>query len=231
MLKYNPDLIIIDLDGTLVDSVPDLAYCADKMLLQLGLPERGEEAVREWIGNGVDKLVKRALTNSLEEEPEAQLFARALSIFNELYGENASKRSVLYPGVETALAWFQENAYALVCVTNKAERFTLPLLQAKGIAEYFSIVISGDTLAKKKPDPLPLLYAAEKLEVSVETSLMIGDSQHDVAAARAAGMQMACVSYGYNHGEDIALSNPDVVVDSMDEIVRLLPRSLKDNTG
>ena len=231
MLKHNPDLIIIDLDGTLVDSVPDLAYCADKMLLQLGLPERGEEAVREWIGNGVDKLVKRALTNSLEEEPEKQLYARALSIFNDLYSDNSSQRSVLYPGVKTALAWFQKNSYSLVCVTNKAERFTLPLLQAKGIAEYFSIIISGDTLAKKKPDPLPLLYAAQKLGVSVETSLMIGDSQHDVAAARAAGMQMACVSYGYNHGEDIGLSNPDVVVDRMDEIVRLLPKSLKNNMG
>ncbi len=217
-----PELILIDLDGTLVDSVPDLAYCVDRMLPQLGLPPRGEAAVRNWVGNGVDKLIQRAISNSLEPEVDEALFRRGQKLFTELYLENNSKRSRLYPGVKEALVWLTENDYTTGCVTNKAEQFTLPLLESLQILDCFSIVVAGDTLPEKKPHPLPLLHAAGTLGARPEHSLMIGDSQHDVKAARAAGFQAMCVSYGYNHGEDIREAGPDIVVDRLDEIIKLL---------
>jgi len=217
-----PKMLLIDVDGTLVDSVPDLAYCIDEMMIALGLPIRGEAAVRQWVGNGVERLVKRGLLNQLDGEPEAELYAKALPIFMDLYADNTSKRSCLYPGVTEGLAYMKAAGYRIGCVTNKAAQFTLPLLKDLGIFDAFEIVVSGDTLAKKKPDPLPLLHAAEKMGVAPEDSMMLGDSKSDVKAARAAGFQIICMSYGYNHGEDIRDYNPDAVVDSMQEIEALL---------
>jgi len=217
-----PKMLLIDVDGTLVDSVPDLAYCIDEMMIALGLPIRGEAAVRQWVGNGVERLVKRGLLNQLDGEPEAELYAKALPIFMDLYADNTSKRSCLYPGVSEGLAYMQAAGYQIGCVTNKAAQFTLPLLKDLGIFDYFEIVVSGDTLAKKKPDPLPLLHAAEKMGVAPADAMMLGDSKSDVKAARAAGFQIICMSYGYNHGEDIRDYKPDAVVDSMQEIEALL---------
>lgn len=217
MIK-KPSMVLIDVDGTLVDSVPDLAYCVDEMMKQLDMPLRGEERVRQWVGNGVERLVRRALINQLDGEPDEALFQKALPIFEELYRENTSKRSCLYPGVKEALDFLRTTNVRLGCVTNKAAQFTLPLLKDLGISDYFELVVCGDTLPKKKPDPLPLLHAAEKLGATPSESLMLGDSQSDVKAARAAGFNIVCMSYGYNHGEDIRNYNPDAVVDSMDEI-------------
>ena len=223
MALARPEMVLIDVDGTLVDSVPDLAYCVDEMMDRIGLPRRGEQAVRQWVGNGVERLVRRALTNSLDGEPDEALFQRAYPVFLELYAENTSKRSRLYPGVVEGLDFLQGAGYRLGCVTNKAEQFTLPLLRDLGILDRFEIVVSGDTLPKKKPDPLPLLHAAERLGARPESSLMIGDSQSDVKAARAAGFSIVCMSYGYNHGEDIRDYHPDAVIDSMAELRDLLP--------
>lgn len=217
MLK-KPEMVLIDLDGTLVDSVPDLAYCTDVMMQQLGLPARGEARVREWVGNGVERLVKRALINQLDGEPDEALFQKALPMFMALYAQNTSKRSQLYPGVCEGLNYLQGAGYKLGCVTNKAAAFTEPLLKDMGIHHYFLIVVSGDTVARKKPDPLPLLHAATLLGVEPRHALMIGDSMSDVKAARAAGFQIVCLTYGYNHGIDIRESQPDAVIDSMTEL-------------
>ena len=217
MLK-KPAMVLIDVDGTLVDSVPDLAYCVDEMMKQLDMPVRGEARVRHWVGNGVERLVRRALINQLEGEPDEQLFQRALPIFEALYAENTSQRSCLYPGVQEALEFLKTTGVHIGCVTNKAAQFTLPILKDLGIAGYFEIVICGDTLAKKKPDPLPLLHAAKEMGVEPQQSLMLGDSMSDVKAARAAGFDIVCMSYGYNHGEDIRDYDPDAVVDSMAEV-------------
>jgi phosphoglycolate phosphatase len=221
MMK-KPEMVLIDVDGTLVDSVPDLAYCVDEMLKALELPVRGEERVRHWVGNGVERLVRRGLVNDLNGEPDEALFEKAMPIFNALYAENTSKRSCLYPGVREALDFLRTTDVKIGCVTNKAAAFTLPILRDLGIADYFEIVICGDTLAKKKPDPLPLLHAAEQLGVQPQNSLMLGDSMSDVKAARAAGFSIICMSYGYNHGEDIRDYHPDAVVDRMDEIKQLI---------
>ncbi|WP_455218538.1 phosphoglycolate phosphatase [Kaarinaea lacus] len=217
-----PQMILIDVDGTLVDSVPDLAYCVDEMMKQLHMPVHGVDKVRNWVGNGVDRLVKRSLLGQLDGEPDEDLYQSARPIFMELYADNVSKRSMLYDGIREGLDYLKAQGYKLGCVTNKAAQFTIPLLMDLGVHEDFSIVICGDTLPKKKPDPMPLLHAAEYFNVEPENALMIGDSISDVKASRAAGFQIICMSYGYNHGEDIRNYDPDLVVDSMAELKGIL---------
>ncbi|MBO1923239.1 phosphoglycolate phosphatase [Thiomicrorhabdus sp. 6S3-12] len=218
MEKFKPGFVLIDLDGTLIDSVPDLAYCVDEMMKQLGMPVRGEDAVRNWVGNGVQRLTERALINSVDGMPDQELMDKAYPIFLELYKENTSQRSCVYDGVVEGIEWMKAQGYRVACVTNKAEAFTIPLLKDKGLYDYFEVVVSGDTCAEKKPHPMPLLYAAEQLGVEPENALMIGDSRSDVKAARAAGFHIFCMTYGYNHGEDIRDYNPDVVMDSFVEL-------------
>ncbi|MCU7843605.1 MAG: phosphoglycolate phosphatase [Candidatus Thiodiazotropha sp. (ex Monitilora ramsayi)] len=221
MIK-NPKMILIDVDGTLVDSVPDLAFCVDEMMKQLGRPTHGETKVRDWVGNGVERLVRRALIGQLNGEPDEADFQQAYPIFLDLYAENTSQRSLLYPGIREGIDYLKAKGYRLGCVTNKAAQFTLPLLKDLGVHDDFELIVAGDTLPKKKPDPLPLLHAAERLGVLPNEALMIGDSQSDVKAARAAGFQIVCMSYGYNHGEDIRNYNPDAVIDALTEISSLL---------
>jgi len=209
---------MIDVDGTLVDSVPDLAYCVDQMMIRLEMPIRGEERVRHWVGNGVPRLVERALTDELDGFPSQEAFDKAYPIFLDLYAQNSSVRSTLYEGVIEGLDYLKSRDCLLGCVTNKAEQFTLPLLKSLGIIDYFGIVISGDTLEKKKPDPLPLIHGANFFKINPKECLMLGDSVSDVKAARAAGFQIICMSYGYNHGNNIADENPDLVIDSMNQL-------------
>jgi phosphoglycolate phosphatase len=225
MSLARPKMVLIDLDGTLVDSVPDLAWCVDAMMRELGLPQRGEPAVRKWVGNGVERLVQRALINAVDGEADEAEFQRALPVFMRLYRENTSGRSLLYPGVREGLDYLKRSGVRMGCVTNKAEQFTMPLLRDMAILDYFELVVSGDTLPLKKPDPAPLLYAAEHLDVTPAESLMVGDSRSDVKAARAAGFAIVCVSYGYNHGEDIRNHGPDAVIDRLDQIQGLLEKA------
>jgi len=218
MKIFQPKLVMIDVDGTLVDSVPDLAYCVDQMMIRLEMPIRGEERVRHWVGNGVPRLVERALTDELDGFPSQEAFDKAYPIFLDLYAQNSSVRSTLYEGVIEGLDYLKSKDCLLGCVTNKAEQFTLPLLKSLGIIDYFGIVISGDTLEKKKPDPLPLIHGANFFNINPNECLMLGDSVSDVKAARAASFQIICMSYGYNHGNNIADENPDLVIDSMKQL-------------
>ncbi len=222
MALHRPGMILIDVDGTLVDSVPDLAFCVDAMMDALGMPRHGEVKVRDWVGNGVERLVRRALVGQLDGEPDEVLFQRAYPIFLDLYAANTSLRSRLYPGIREGLDYLKACGYRLGSVTNKAERFTVPLLKDLGVYDDFELVVSGDTLPQKKPDPAPLLFAATWFGVQPRDALMVGDSVSDVRAARAAGFQIVCMSYGYNHGEDIRLHHPDAVMDSLIEIRGLL---------
>lgn len=225
MLARKPEMVLIDVDGTLVDSVPDLAYCVDEMMVKLGREPWGETRVRDWVGNGVERLVRRALIGQLHGEPSEADFAKAYPLFLELYAENTSKRSLLYPGVREGLDYLKGAGYRLGCVTNKAEQFTVPLLKDLGIYGDFGIVVSGDTLAHKKPHPAPLLHAAEFFKVEPSAALMVGDSISDVKAARAAGFTIACVPYGYNHGEDIRTAEPDLVIDTLAQLKTELERA------
>lgn len=217
-----PGMALIDLDGTLIDTVPDLTVAVDAMLRDLGCPPAGDERVREWVGNGVERLVKRALTGELEAEPPEALYARAFPLFERYYGESNGLHSRPFPGVEEGLTGLAELGVRLACVTNKAARYTAPLLEQTGLTGYFELVLAGDSLPRKKPDPLPLLHAAEAFGLAPAESLMVGDSISDVHAAREAGFAIVCVSYGYNHGMDIRDAAPDAVVDSLAEIPGLL---------
>jgi len=218
----NTKMVLFDLDGTLVNSLPDLAYCVDEMLRRLGLEPSGLELVGRWVGNGVERLVKRALTGDFTAEPTAELFAKGLPLFLELYGANHSRSSRLYPEAQTTLEWLQARSIPLACVTNKGARFTLPLLASLEIAHFFGLVLSGDSLPEKKPHPLPLLTAANHFQVEPANCLMVGDSRNDIQAARAAGFPVVAVSYGYNHGLDIRQADPDAVIDSLSELPGLI---------
>ena len=221
-LFQNRKAVLIDLDGTLVDSVPDLANAIDQMMLQLAMPARGIDAVTQWIGNGADRLVKRALVNSMEGEPSEALLQKALPLFEVAYAANNGKHSYLYDGVEVGLNYLHQQGYRLGCVTNKPIAFTLPLLESMGIADFFDVTIGGDQVERIKPDPQPLLMAAEELRVDPKQAVMLGDSVSDVMAARAAGMPIICVSYGYNHGQDIRSHDPDAVINSLAQLKTLI---------
>ncbi len=217
-----PELILIDLDGTLVDSVPDLAAAIDDMLKRLGRPTCGETKVRDWVGNGMERLVRRALVGRLDGEPDETLFQQAFPIFRDAYHRHNGTACRLYPEVRETLDHLHAEGVPLGCITNKAHQFTLPLLRALDMERYFRIILCGDSLPEKKPHPLPLLYAAEQLGTTPGSSLMVGDSINDVKAARAAGFRIICVSYGYNHGRDIRDAAPDAVIEGFGELLALI---------
>ena len=215
------ELILFDLDGTLVDSVGDLAWCGNEMLRGLEMPLHDPQAARNWVGNGLERFVKRVLTADLDAEPDEALFKAGLELFKRFYAEHASDHSQLYPGAIDALQYLARLELHLACVTNKPEPFTSALIAAMGLTEYFGLVVAGDTTPRKKPDPMPLHYAADHFAVDYGKCLLVGDSSNDVQAARAAGFNIICVPYGYNHGNDIADSNPDLVVENLTELNKM----------
>ncbi len=216
-----PALCAIDLDGTLVDTLPDLAFCLNETLASLGLDRAGIDDARRWIGGGAEDFVARALT-ARGAGGDTAVLARARDTFLALYAEHTCERSKLYPGVREAIRLLRDRGSGLACITNKAARFTDGLLAALDIASEFDLVVSGDTLPAKKPDPAPLLFAARQLGVEPRESLLIGDSVTDIAAAQAAGFSIICVTYGYNHGSDLRQARPDAVIDSLSELEELL---------
>ncbi len=224
MAQFKPKMVLFDLDGTLIDSVPDLWVAVNQTLDELAMPHRAEADVRNWVGNGIERLVERALVNDTQGMPEAALFDRAMPIFKRHYAVSNGKHSCVFPGVVEGIAYVKSLGLRVGCVTNKAAAFTLPLLKDMGLLDQFETVIAGDTLPMKKPDPAPLIYAAGWFQIHPSEALMIGDSISDVKAARAAGFNIICMSYGYNHGEDIRQYHPDAVIDSMAEFPLLIGR-------
>ena len=216
-----PRLAAIDLDGTLVDTVPDIAWCIDRTMPRFGIPPRGAALVRRWVGNGVERLVERALTGEPDTPADPGLLREACAAFLDLYSASGHDRSRTYPGVRDGLTTLRAHGVALACITNKPHRPAVDLLAHLALLDSFDLVLGGDSLPRRKPDPLPLLHACSTLDVAVEHSVFAGDSTNDVEAARAAGMRVACVSYGYNHGRDIEETAPDAVVDSLAELAVL----------
>lgn len=211
-------VVIIDLDGTLIDTAPDIVASANAMLLELGMPSHDHEVITGWIGNGAARLVKRALTGEMDGEPDKALYDRAYLLFFQHYAQRVSRESVPYPGVAEALAKLRQQGFRLVCVTNKPEAFTLPLLRDVGLQHHFELVLSGDQLPARKPDPLPLLHACEHFGIEPTEAVLVGDSASDAQAARAAGMPAICVTYGYNRGVDVRDLGPVAVIDSLLEL-------------
>ncbi len=214
--------VMVDLDGTLLDTAPDLAAAAERMLAALRLAPRSQAEIRSFIGKGIPKLVQRCLQASADATCAAALQDEALAMFEQFYFEESGRRTAVYPGVFEGLERLRGLRLRLACVTNKAARFTLPLLQQKGLAPYFELVVSGDTLARKKPDPMQLAHICAAFALAPAEVLLIGDSVNDALAARAAGCPVLCVSYGYNEGGDVHDLGCDAIVETLSEAANIL---------
>jgi len=224
-LKFlNKKVIIFDLDGTLIDSSPDLALAINYMLKSINKERFSLDEIHHWVGNGAETLVKRALSGSSEisaniNEDE---FKEALDIFLEFYAKNLAVATVTYPNVLSTLSKLKGHGYKLVIVTNKPFDFVEPILEKLQLKEYFEFYLGGDSLKEKKPHPAPLLYVYDKLKVSVDECVMIGDSKNDILASKACGMQSIGVTYGYNYGEHIKSYEPDVYFSDFSKIGEVL---------
>ena len=216
-------LILFDLDGTLIDSVPDLAQAVNETLAVLGKDTFTEDTIRFWVGNGAQTLVKRALSGSrtIDENLNEALFNKALNIFLDHYAQHLCSATRPYPYVAETLQALRDKGYRLAIVTNKPVEFVSPILEGLGLDDLFEFHLGGNSLERKKPDPLPLLHTCRELGISVDASILVGDSKNDILAAKAADMQSIGVTYGYNYGEDIAVYSPDSVVNGFDDILPL----------
>lgn len=218
-----PRLAMFDLDGTLVDSVPDLAAAVDRMLVQLGRAPAGIERVRLWIGNGAPVLVRRALAGDMRHDGvDAAEAEAALALFMQAYADSHGLTRV-YPGVVETLDWLRERDVQLALITNKPARFLPELLADKGLDGYFRWIVGGDTLPQQKPDPAALHWVMAQAGVMAEEALFVGDSRNDVLAAKAAGVACVALSYGYNHGRPIAEEGPALVLDALSALVDSAP--------
>jgi len=223
-LKFeNKRLLIFDLDGTLINSALDLALAINYMLQTLEEATFSEDIIHGWVGNGALTLVKRALSGSrtVDEKLDDAYVEKALKIFLDYYEQNLCNATVPYENVISTLNILKEK-YTLTIVTNKPYDFVDPILKGLKMNNLFSLILGGDSLSKKKPDSLPLMYVCDRLHESVENCVMIGDSKNDILAANACGMDSVGVTYGYNYGEDIGVHKPTVILDDFSELLELL---------
>ncbi len=214
--------VMFELDGTLVDSAPDIAISMNKMLLELNFPPHDLAQVRDWIGNGAGRLIKRALTGQLDGEPPEGLFKQAHQLFFDIYEQHIHVESAMYPGVLEGLMALREQSYILACITNKPRRFTPPLMEAFKIDHFFDYLICGDDLTVKKPDPQVLQAILKQTNLSPQQAIMVGDSASDIKAAQLGNMNSCCVSYGYHQGKGVDALGADYIIDSIAEIPQYL---------
>lgn len=210
--------VALDLDGTMLDTAGDIAGGVDATLIALGLEPLGEAVIRRFIGQGVIHLLKSAWIGSTGREPNEAELVEGQTVFTREYQNCLTRTTRFYPGALEGMKALRDAGFRLACVTNKPARFTDPLLAAVGLTDYFALIISGDTLAVKKPDPEPLLHTARQLDVSPARLLVVGDSMHDLRAARAAGCPVFCVRYGYTEDPQALVALADAGLDSLNEI-------------
>lgn len=226
-----PDVraVLIDMDGTLLDTIPDLAEAANRTLAEIGRAPLGIDTVRSYVGKGIPVLVKRCLSGHLDDniEPDPDELALALPIFKRHYAAVNGLETTIYPRVIEGLVAMRDKGLQLACITNKAGDFALPLLERTGLARFFPVVVSGDTTPEKKPHPAPLLHACSKFGVAPKEAVMIGDSTNDALAGRNAGCRVLCVPYGYNEGGDVHDIDCDAIVDSLLDAAAILQPSLR----
>lgn len=217
-------LLIFDLDGTLIDSVPDLAAAVNLTLQDLGRATFTEDMIRHWVGNGAKVLIERALSGAVAIDPNVslKLSAQALEIFFKHYRAHACELTQAYAGVSEGLAALKAAGYTLAIVTNKPYEFVPTIVTAMHWQGLFDVVLGGDSLPVKKPDPTPLLTVCQTLSITPDQSYMIGDSKNDVLAGHNAGMDTLGLSYGYNYGQDIRDCHPTRAFDTFSELVQFL---------
>ncbi|GAB1258538.1 phosphoglycolate phosphatase [Aurantivibrio plasticivorans] len=223
MQFQNTKALFFDFDGTLVDSVPDLALAVNNMLDVLGKAAFSENDIRSWVGNGPELLVARALSGSAT--PDKRItpteLNHALTVFTQCYEKNMCVNTMLYPCVKETIRTLH-GQYAMAIITNKPHRFVEPILSGVGLSGLFDLIIGSDTLPERKPQPEPLLFAARHFDLSVHQCVMVGDSKNDILAAKSAGMPSVGVSYGYNYGVPISQYEPDYVVNDFSALLTLL---------
>lgn len=220
-MKFNDkQVLLFDLDGTLIDSAPDLALAINQMLTELGRSTFSQQCIRGWVGNGAQVLVQRALSgrSDISRILDPVVVESAMAIFFASYRANICVTTRLYSGVLETLITLKKQGYRLVIVTNKPQRFIQPILDGLGLDGLFELILGGDSLAKRKPDPLPLNHVCQQLGVTPRQCVMIGDSKNDILAAKAANMQSVGLTYGYNYGEDIAIYRPELVLENFADL-------------
>jgi phosphoglycolate phosphatase len=206
---------ILDLDGTLIDTLADFVTVLNDVLTELALPSVSASFIRRTVGKGSEHLIHSTL-REVGAPPET--FAHAWPLYQARYLATNGNHACVYPGVVEGLKLFVARGWKLACVTNKPGAFVMPLLRKKRLDQFFDVVFGGDAFERKKPDPLPLIQACLALGCEPVNTLMIGDSSNDAQAARAAGCLVALVNYGYNHGESVTLVDADSVVSRLDEL-------------
>jgi phosphoglycolate phosphatase len=225
-LEFNHKKAIhFDLDGTLIDSVPDLALAVNEMLIILKKETFSEDVIRYWVGNGAQTLVKRALLGKREIEDQnidETLFKEAHTVFLKAYAKHLCEATRSYPHVIETLQVLKAKGYRLSIITNKPVQFVKPILEGLGFDTLFEDFLGGDSLEKKKPDPLPLLHMCKTMGVTIDECVMVGDSKNDILAANTCGMQSIGVTYGYNYGEDIGVHKPSIIIDDFSKILEYL---------
>ncbi|SAK94011.1 phosphoglycolate phosphatase [Caballeronia pedi] len=207
---------IIDLDGTMVDTADDFVAALNAMLARIGIetPVTRDE-VTDYVGKGSENLIRSVLAVRLSPSQATAQFDDALAIYQTEYAKVNGKHSTLFPEVKEGLEAMRESGVALACVTNKPHRFAVELLTHFGIADFFKVILGGDSLPAKKPDPLPMLTACERLDVLPRETVAVGDSENDALAGRAAGLATLTVPYGYNHGKPVQSVKSDGIVSSL----------------
>jgi phosphoglycolate phosphatase len=205
--------VTFDLDGTLLDTIADLAEACRRMLQEIGAPARSSDEIHRFVGKGMVVLVERCLTR--EAPPAPEYLAQGIAAFKKHYATVNGAQAQIYAGVREGLDLWRAHGLKLAVVTNKPAQFTEPLLARTGLAEYFPVVVSGDTTAEKKPHPEPILHACRLLGVEPQHNLHVGDSLNDILAARAAGSQAYCVPYGYNEGRPVDSADCDALVSDL----------------
>jgi len=212
--------VFFDLDGTLFDTAPELTFATNQMLKDIDLQELESDIIKSFIGKGADNLVRKSISYSSKQDPEI-LFKKARQLFDKYYILKAAQ-SLPYDGVEEVLIKLKKKKLSLACVTNKPEIYTQVILEESGLISYLDLVVAGDTVSRKKPDPMQLQYSCEKLELEPKQAIMVGDSFNDIEAGFSAGTYVVTVPYGYQYGQSIESAKVDLAIKNLNDLVTII---------